>query len=173
MSNVMRFVVESIICTTVLILLLSLFALVNIWIMSLLLFSLNNTHSLQLLADALPEPERATLSPLLLWGFEGSPFVRPVRETLSSLGLRHQLVNCARGSLNRDRLFQRTGRFQVPYLEDPNTGVRMFESGEIVKYLLAAYTTSTCSSISASATPTSTTISSSCGSTHGGVAGAL
>ena len=32
-------------------------------------------------------------------------------------------------------------RFQVPYIEDPNTGVNMFESAEIVKYLLAVYTT--------------------------------
>jgi glutathione S-transferase len=74
-----------------------------------------------------------------LWGYENSPFVRPVRETLSSLGLRHTLINCARGSANRDAMFRKTGRFQVPYLEDPNTGVCMYESGEMVKYLNAAY----------------------------------
>lgn len=28
---------------------------------------------------------------------------------------------------------------QVPYLEDPNTGVGMFESAEIVDYLKATY----------------------------------
>ena len=65
--------------------------------------------------------------------------MRPVREALCSLGLRHRLVSCARGSANRDRLYQLTGRFQAPYLQDPNTGVSMFESGEIVKYLTAAY----------------------------------
>ncbi|GFY97833.1 thioredoxin family protein [Actinidia rufa] len=27
----------------------------------------------------------------------------------------------------------------VPYLEDPNTGVQMFESAEIVEYLRATY----------------------------------
>ena len=27
------------------------------------------------------------------------------------------------------------GKMQVPYLVDPNTGVKMFESAEIVKYL--------------------------------------
>jgi glutathione S-transferase len=74
-----------------------------------------------------------------LWGYENSPFVRPVRETLSSLGLRHTLISCARGSVNRDAMFRKTGRFQVPYLEDPNTGVCMYESGEMVKYLNAAY----------------------------------
>lgn len=81
-----------------------------------------------------------SLQPVTLWGYEGSPFVRPVRETLSSLGLAHIMVNCARGSANRDKLFEKTGRFQVPYLEDPNTDVNMFESGEMVKYLLATYT---------------------------------
>ena len=29
---------------------------------------------------------------------------------------------------------------QVPYISDPNTGVEMFESAEIVKYLLDTYT---------------------------------
>lgn len=81
-----------------------------------------------------------SMQPLKLWGYEGSPFVRPVRETLSSLGLAHVFVNCARGSSNRDKLFELTGRFQVPFLQDPNTGVEMFESGEIVKYLMAMYT---------------------------------
>jgi glutathione S-transferase len=50
------------------------------------------------------------------------------------------MVNCARGSANRNRMYQQTGRFQVPYLEDPNTGISLFESAEIVKYLLNTYT---------------------------------
>jgi hypothetical protein len=29
--------------------------------------------------------------------------------------------------------------WQVPYLEDPNTGVKMFESAEIVEYIRATY----------------------------------
>ena len=82
------------------------------------------------------------LEPVVLWGYEGSPFVRPVRETLCSLGLCHVMINCGRGSANRDKLFAKTGRFQVPYLEDPNTGIKMFESSEIVKYLLDTYTVS-------------------------------
>lgn len=28
---------------------------------------------------------------------------------------------------------------QVPYLEDPNTGVEMFESAEIIEYLKQTY----------------------------------
>lgn len=29
--------------------------------------------------------------------------------------------------------------WQVPYLEDPNTGIQMFESAEIIEYLRATY----------------------------------
>jgi len=81
-----------------------------------------------------------SLKPITLYGYEGSPFVRPVREKLCALGLAHVMVNCPRGSRNRDILFAKTGRFQVPYIEDPNTGINMFESGAIVKYLMGAYT---------------------------------
>jgi glutaredoxin len=41
---------------------------------------------------------------------------------------------------NRDRMVERTGRFQVPYLVDNNTGIEMFEGPEIVQYLEAVYT---------------------------------
>jgi glutathione S-transferase len=37
-------------------------------------------------------------------------------------------------------MMAKTGRFQVPYLVDPNTGVEMYESEEIVKYLEEVYT---------------------------------
>eukprot|EP01039_Chlorochromonas_danica_P006367 gene6367-7020_t len=85
-------------------------------------------------------PDIDTMEPVVLWGYEGSPFVKPVRETLSSLGLAYIYVPCARGSANRDKLYELTGRFQVPFLQDPNTGVEMFESAEIVRYLLDVYT---------------------------------
>jgi len=44
-----------------------------------------------------------------------------------------------RGSTKRDELLARTGTFQVPYLEDPNTGVKMFESAAMVEYLEGTY----------------------------------
>jgi glutathione S-transferase len=69
-----------------------------------------------------------------------SPFVRPVREKLGSLCLPHRMVSCSRGSANRDRMIAKTGRFQVPFLVDPNTGIEMYEGAEIVEYLEAVYT---------------------------------
>ncbi|TVU04537.1 hypothetical protein EJB05_47650, partial [Eragrostis curvula] len=47
--------------------------------------------------------------------------------------------SCARGSPRRQEFFQKNGTFQVPYIEDPNTGVKMFESAEIIEYLKTTY----------------------------------
>lgn len=77
--------------------------------------------------------------PLELWGYEGSPFVRLVREALSEHELPYYLHTTARGSVKRAELKELVGRFQVPYLTDPNTGVSMFESAEICEYIRATY----------------------------------
>ena len=94
----------------------------------------------QLQANA--RPDNGDMRPLELWGYECSPFVRPVREKLCALGLAHVLVSCSRGSANRDKLLARSGAaaFQVPFLVDPNTGIELFESNEIVEYLDEVYT---------------------------------
>lgn len=89
-------------------------------------------------ANARPDNEQ--MQPLELWGYETSPFVRPVREKLAGLCLPHVMVSCARGSANRDKMVKKMGRFQVPLLVDPNTGIEMFESAEIEKYLEDVYT---------------------------------
>jgi len=86
-------------------------------------------------------PDNGQMKPLELWGYECSPFVAPVREKLCSLCLPHTFVSCSRGSENRNRMMERTGRFQVPFLVDPNTGIEMFEGAEMVQYLDQVYTT--------------------------------
>jgi glutathione S-transferase len=85
-------------------------------------------------------PDNQKMKPIKLWGYECSPFVRPVREKLCNLCLPHEMVSCARGSTNRDQMMEKVGRFQVPYMEDPNTGIAMFEGPEIVQYLENVYT---------------------------------
>jgi glutathione S-transferase len=90
-------------------------------------------------ANARPDNEQ--MLPLELWGYEPSPFVRPVREKLCALCLKHTLIPTSRGSANRDKLIAKTGvQFQVPYLVDPNTGVELFESPDILDYLEEVYT---------------------------------
>lgn len=77
--------------------------------------------------------------PIELWGYEASPFVRLVRETLSELELPYYLRSTPRGSPTRAVMKEQVGRFQVPYISDPNTGISMFESAEICEYLRATY----------------------------------
>lgn len=84
-------------------------------------------------------PSKLPPKPIEVWAYEGSPFCKLVREVLVELELPHIQHSCARGSPKRQILFERVGHFQAPYLEDPNTGVQMFESADIVEYLKATY----------------------------------
>ncbi|KAF4402914.1 uncharacterized protein LOC115700574 [Cannabis sativa] len=84
-------------------------------------------------------PAKLPPKPLEIWAYEGSPFCKYVREVLVELELPHIQRSCARGSAKRQILYEKVGHFQVPYLQDPNTGVEMFESAEIVEYLKATY----------------------------------
>ncbi|KAH8504723.1 hypothetical protein H0E87_012095 [Populus deltoides] len=87
-------------------------------------------------------PSKLPPKPLELWAYEGSPFCKIVREVLVELELPHIFRSCARGSPKRQILFEKAGHFQAPYIEDPNTGVQMFESAEIVEYLKVTYASS-------------------------------
>ncbi|PHT37430.1 hypothetical protein CQW23_21003 [Capsicum baccatum] len=84
-------------------------------------------------------PSKLPPKPLEIWAYEPSPFCKVVREVLVELELPHILHSCARGSPKRQALYEKVGHFQVPYLEDPNTGVQMFESADIVDYIQATY----------------------------------
>ena len=84
---------------------------------------------------------RAPAEPLELWSFEASPYCRIVREKLCVLEIPYTLHNVGKGSPRRPAFVERSGKMQVPYLADPNTGVEMFESADIVTYLEETYGT--------------------------------
>lgn len=84
-------------------------------------------------------PAKLPAQPIEIWAYEGSPFCKIARETFVELELPHLLHSCARGSPKRQDFFKKYGLFQAPYIEDPNTGVKMFESADIVEYLRATY----------------------------------
>jgi len=88
---------------------------------------------------AFAQSSREVDRPLELWSFEASPFCRIVREVLSSLELPYRLRNVAKASPSRQAFLARSGRMMVPFLHDPNTGVDMFESADIVDYLRRTY----------------------------------
>jgi glutathione S-transferase len=85
------------------------------------------------------EPSRAPAQPLELWSFEASPFCRIVREKLCTLELPYRVHNVGKGSPRRAAFVERSGKMQVPYLLDPNTGAALFESDAIVAYLARVY----------------------------------
>jgi glutathione S-transferase len=82
---------------------------------------------------------RAPDAALELYSFEASPFCRLVRERLCELELPYRLHNVAKGSPSREAFVARSGRMQVPYLVDPNTGAALFESADIIEYLTETY----------------------------------
>src|SRR5215510_4613576 len=86
-------------------------------------------------ATARPKPAR----PLELYDFEACPYCRKVRETLCELDLDYLAHPVARGSARREALVALGGKMQVPYLVDPNTGTRLYESADINAYLHATY----------------------------------
>lgn len=100
---------------------------------------------------------------LQLWSFESSPYSRLVRERLTELELPYVLHNIGKEQFadmgpavmrvkpgpykprpggRREKLLAQLGRIQVPYLEDPNTGVKMYESRKIIDYLEQQYAAS-------------------------------
>ncbi len=112
--------------------------------------TLNNAHSLLVSVArggrglavtpyCLENPPRPA-APLELYQFEACPFCRKVREVMSELDLAYISRSCAHGAgPNRQLVRERGGREQFPFLIDPNTGAEMFESEDIIDYLVDTY----------------------------------
>jgi glutathione S-transferase len=85
-------------------------------------------------------PARRPAQLLELYEFESCPFCRKVRDALTELDLEAVIYPCPKGgSVYRDKAVALGGKAQFPYLVDPNTGTRMYESDDIVAYLFATY----------------------------------
>lgn len=112
------------------------------------------------LAGMKRRPARVPEKLLQLWSFESSPYSRLVRERFCEMEIPYLLHNIGKERWQdigpavlrlkpgpyepvpggkRDAHFTRTGHMQVPYLEDPNTGVRLLESSAILDYLDEVY----------------------------------
>jgi glutathione S-transferase len=77
---------------------------------------------------------------LELYEYEGCPYCRLVREALTELDLDARIYPCPRGGTRfRPRVLESGGKHEYPYLVDPNTGARMYESADIVAYLRKTY----------------------------------
>ncbi|MCO5593889.1 hypothetical protein L7F22_047908 [Adiantum nelumboides] len=83
---------------------------------------------------------RKMAQPLQLYEFEACPFCRRVREALTELDLTAEVYPCPKGSQRHRNLVRETGgKEQFPYLIDVSTGISLYESGDIVKYLFKTY----------------------------------
>ena len=122
-------------------------------------FLASTTRGLARVRGYRARPSKAPAKPLELYSFESSPFSRLVREVLCELELPYFLRNSGKArwhemgppwvrdklfrrpieGRNRTALFERAGKVQLPYLIDPNTGVEMFESAKIIRYLETTY----------------------------------
>lgn len=77
---------------------------------------------------------------LRLYEFEACPFCRKVREALSILDLEAEIYPCPKnGPRFRPEVSKRGGKTMFPFLIDPNAGVEMYESDDIVSYLFEQY----------------------------------
>ncbi|KAM0940180.1 putative glutathione S-transferase, Thioredoxin-like superfamily [Dioscorea sansibarensis] len=86
------------------------------------------------------EPTRNPSPYLQLYEFEACPFCRRVREAMTELDLSAEVFPCPKGSLrHRTMVREIGGKEQFPFMIDLNTGVSLYESGDIVKYLFQQY----------------------------------
>lgn len=77
---------------------------------------------------------------LELYEFEACPFCRKVREALSYLDLDALIYPCPKGGPTyRPKVEKEGGKIQFPFLVDPNSGEKMYESDEIVRSLFERY----------------------------------
>ncbi len=118
------------------------------------------TSGVRMQAGIKLRPNKPAAKPMELFSFESSPYSRRVRELMTELEIPYLLRNTGKAMLqdmgppqvrktlfpnlpvkgrNRLALLERTGRVQVPYLVDTNTGNEMYESDAIRAYLLANY----------------------------------
>jgi glutathione S-transferase len=82
------------------------------------------------------KPERR----LQLFDIENCPYCRLAREAITELDLDVEVYPCPKnGERFRPEVVERGGKAQFPYLVDPNTGVEMYESLDIVAYLFETY----------------------------------
>lgn len=85
-------------------------------------------------------PARVPAEPLELYEFEGCPFCRKVRDTLTELDLGYISRASGKGG-DRSRLVALGGKEQVPFLVDPEAGVSLYESEDIIDHLHRTYLT--------------------------------
>lgn len=74
-----------------------------------------------------------------LYQMQECPFCVKVRNKLEELNLSYISHPCLPGSPHREELEKLGGRQQVPFINDSEKGISMYESSDIVDYLEKTY----------------------------------
>ena len=82
-----------------------------------------------------PRPEQL----VELYDFESCPFCRKVRDVLSELDLSYIERSSPHGDRVKRAFVATRGQTQFPFLIDPNTGTELYESEDIITYLVDTY----------------------------------
>lgn len=67
------------------------------------------------------------------------PFCQRVLGEVEDMGIQLNLKDISTDTVALDELIEKGGKKMVPFLEDPERGVLMYESGDIVAYLQEHY----------------------------------
>ena len=84
-------------------------------------------------------PETRPSEPITLYEYEGSPYCKKVREACSVLDLDVLFKPCPRGSDAFRAEAEALGAVTFPFTVDPNAGVAMGESDDIIDHLFKKY----------------------------------
>ena len=86
------------------------------------------------------DPSSVPSGKIILYEFEACPFCRRVREALTQLDLTVEVRPCPKDArTHRAQVQTLGGKQSFPFLVDENTGVSMYESEDIVRYLYHEY----------------------------------
>ena len=80
----------------------------------------------------------STLKPITLWG-KGGPNPPKVQILLEELGLPHEVVAVPFADIKKLPYTAINPNGRVPSIQDPNTGLTLWESGAILEYLIETY----------------------------------
>ena len=76
--------------------------------------------------------------PIKVYGREG-PNPPKIAMIFAQLQIPHEIIEVAREDVKKPAYVALNPNGKTPYMEDPNTGVKIWESGAIIEYLVHQY----------------------------------
>src|SRR4051812_39387587 len=82
----------------------------------------------------------ANIKPIKLYG-DGGPNPPKVQILLEELGLPHEVISVPWADIKKPEYTAINPNGRIPSIQDPNTGITLWESGAIIEYLIDKYDT--------------------------------